>query len=68
MSARMHTFYVCEPKWEVSKKKKSAFKVANKYPACNVKHLPINPKGMLNETKLQSLSPVWGLKSRKQDL
>lgn len=66
MSACMHTLYVCEPKWEVSKK--VAFKVANKYPACNVKHLPINPRGMLNETKLQSLSPVWGLTSRRQDL
>lgn len=52
--------------WEVSKK--VAFKVANKYPASNVKHLPVKLRGMLNETKLQSLSPVWGLKSRQQDL
>ena len=66
LASTVHTLYVCVPNWEVSKK--VAFKVANKYPASNVKHLPVKPRGMLNETKLQSLSPVWGLKSRQQDL
>lgn len=42
------------------KKKEVAFKVANKYPAGNVKHLPVNPGGMPNETKVPRPSPVWG--------